>query len=260
MTKLLTISLTAFALFALFSCSDDETPNTNTDAEYYPMTTGSYWVYESKELDGEGKVTATTTDSVAISKTTTKLGKECFEFKNYEGDDHDGNTYQYKTETELYTLIDVILPDPEELPLPYIDEQWVKIADENQSSWAIFELALNDFEIEIEGVKGKLTGTLKITGRKGGMVSLSGIMGQSYNTQEFTIENHIVGTFKEASVGLTGTIDEKINVRYYYADNVGLVKYRSEPLLAKIKTAFNTIQVPISGREEILLRTNVTVK
>ncbi len=263
MTKLLTISLTAFALFALFSCSEDKDPNTNTDAEYYPMTVGSYWVYESKELDGEGKVTATTTDSVAISKTTTRLDKECFEFKNYINSVHDGDTYQYKTETELYTLLDVILPDEEELPLPIgeIVEQWVKIADKNQSSWDIFELPIQDFAIEIEGVAGELTGTLKIVGRKGGMVSLPGIMGQTYNAQEFTVENHIVGVIKVTSLGgITGDIDEKINVKYYYADNVGLVKYRSEPLLAKIKTAFNTFQVPISGREEILLRTNVSAQ
>ncbi|MCO5251896.1 MAG: hypothetical protein M9949_10825 [Candidatus Kapabacteria bacterium] len=261
MTKFLTIILTTFALFALFSCSEDKAPNTNTDAEYYPMTTGSYWVYESKELDGEGKVTATTTDSVAISKTTTKLGKECFEFKNYEGDDHVGNTYKYKTETELYTLLDVILPDPDDFPLPYseIDDQWVKIADENQSSWDIFELALNEFEIEMEGVAGKLTGTLKIVGRKGGIVKLSGIMGQSYNAQEFIVENHISGVFTITSFGwpVDVDIDEKINIRYYYADNIGLIKYRAEPLLVKLVTPLGTYNVPIKGREEILLRTNV---
>jgi hypothetical protein len=225
------------------------------------MEVGSYWVYDSKRLDGEGKVIGTSTGSVAIYKTSTRLSKECFVFNNYADGEHQGDTYQYKTETELYTLLDVILPDPEEFPLPIgeIVDQWVKIADNNQASWDIYQHTMNDFEIDMEGIKGKLKGTLKIVGKKGSMVSLSGIMGQTYNAQEFIVENHISGKFTITSFGLPIPIDinEKIYFKYYYADKIGLIKYRAEPLII---TLAGTYQVQVRGRERILLRTNVSVQ
>lgn len=265
MTKFLTIGLAAFALFALFSCSEDKAPNNKIDVEYFPMTNGSYWVYDSKEYDADGKETGTSTDSMAISRTTTKLGKECFEFKTYVDGQHDGDIYQYKVEAQLFTLLESILPEDNAIGLPFgeIEDQWVVIADLNASQWNIYELDLNNFEIDYGGIGGKLNGKFKMVGKKGNKVILDNIMGASHTAQEFIVENLITGKFGITSlpIPLTVDVDSKIIAKSYFVDGIGLIKSKSEPTtIDLVIPGFGIQKLPVPGNSSILLRTNVTVK
>jgi hypothetical protein len=266
MTKFLTIILTAFAMFALFSCSgDDKTPNNKTDAEYFPMTTGSYWVYDTKEYDAEGKETGTSSDSVAISRTTNKLGKECFEFKTYANGQHDGDIYQYKTEAQLFTLLESVLPEDNAIGLPFgeIDDQWVVIADLNASQWNMYDLDLNNFDIDYGGIAGKLNGKFRMVGKKGNKVILDNIMGASHTAQEFIIEYLITGKIGVTSLPfpITVDVDSKIIAKSYFVDGIGLIKSVSEPTTIDLVIPGIGIQkLPVPGNTSIILRTNVTVK
>lgn len=261
MKRILTISLTALMLLAMFSCSDDKSSNVN-ETEMFPMEVGSYWVYDSKELDAEGEVTATSTDSTAISRKTTKLGTECFEFKTYVDGAHDGDIYQYKSEVKLYTLLEAILPEDNAIGLPFgeIEDQWVLIADLNASQWNIFELDLNEFEIDYGGLAGKLNGKFKMVGKKGNKVVLDNIMGASHTAQEFVVENIITGKFSITSLPLpiSVDVDSKIISRSYFVDGIGMIKSQSEPTTIDLVIPGIGLQkLPVPGNESILVRTNV---
>ncbi|MBE2189537.1 MAG: hypothetical protein KGZ71_10505 [Desulfobulbaceae bacterium] len=262
MTKFWTISLTAFALFALFSCSEDKDTTKNTETELFPMKIGSYWVYDAKEFDAEGKETGASTDSMAISRTTTKLDKECFEFKTYVDGQHDGDFYQYKVGAQLFTLLESILPEDNAIGLPFgeIEDQWVIIADLNASQWNIYELDLNGFDIDYGGIGGKLNGTFKMVGKKGNKVILDNIMGASHTAQEFVIENIITGKFSITSLPfpITVDVDSKIIARSYYVDGIGLIKSSAEPTTIDLVIPGIGLQkLPVPGNQGILLRTNV---
>ena len=157
------------------------------------------------------------------------------------------------------------MPEDNAIGLPFgeIEDQWVVVADLNASQWNIFELELNQFDIDYGGLAGKLNGDFKMVGKKGNKVILEDIMGASHTTQEFIVENIIIGKFTITSLPfpVTVDVDSKIISRNYYADGIGMIKSESEPTtIDLVLPGMGTQKLPVPGNSSILLRTNVTVK
>ncbi len=259
MKRILTILLLAASALLIYSCSEDSGTNNTSTGDMYMMKEGNYWVYNSDELDEEGQHVATSIDSVVVTRKTNKLNKDCFELKAYSDGVHEGNTYQYSEGTILYTLLESILPeDGLGLPFGNIEEQWVKIADMNSSQWVIFELDLKDAEIDYGGVEGKLSGKFKITGKKGHTVILDYVLGKKETAQEFITENSVIGKLSLAQLpGVTIDIDFKIVARSYFVAGIGMVRSVMEPTKIALNTPIGKYELPVSGSNDNLIRTNV---
>jgi len=78
--------LTALSLFtlALSSCEKDTDEPEMTTADYYPMTTGSYWIYDSYNFNNAGTQTAKWVDSIIVGEKKKFNGNDYSLFKNYE--------------------------------------------------------------------------------------------------------------------------------------------------------------------------------
>lgn len=259
MKRILTVFLIAALAVVIYSCSKDSGTNNTPSGDMFMMKEGNYWVYNSTELNEEGQPVGTSTDSVACSRKTNKLNKDCFELKAYTDGTHNGNTYQYSEGSSLYTLLESILPD-DGLGLPFgnIEEQWIKIADMNSSQWAIFELDLKDVDIDYGGLAGKLNGKYKITGKKGNKVILDNVLGKTETAQEFITENSVTGKFSLAQLPIGAIdIDFKIIARSYFVEGIGMVKSVMEPTKIAINAPLVKFDLPVPGNEDILIRTNV---
>lgn len=218
--------LLAVSLFlSLQSCSEDNSTNDNTTTKkYFPTTVGSWWIYQSFELDSNGvKIPESLRyDTAKIIGSFNIAGKMATAIEEHSGDDSIDTTYFSYENDKIYTLLSTF--DNETIPIK--GDQWIIIADFNSSSWIILKdttfapLEIPDF--------GTFTPTLGITGRKGNATNFV-VKGKSIPSQEFIITMSFNLKISISGVPLPVNASFDVVQRILFGENIGNVVRQTDP-------------------------------
>lgn len=232
----------------LQSCSEDNSTNNTTPKTYFPTTVGSWWIYQSFDLDSNGvkvpeSVAYDTSRIIGSFNVSGKLAT-AMESRSSNGS-VDTNYFSYETD-KIYTLLSIFNNDM----IPIEGSQWVLIADFNASNWTI----LKDTTFapsEIPGL-GTVTPTLGITGRKGNSTNVV-VKGKAIPSQEFiiTMKFNLKVSIPGVPLPINGTF-EVIN-HIYFGENVGSVLQQTDPS----EINFVVIQQKIPGSRSELIEYSI---
>lgn len=218
--------LLAVSLFlSLQSCSEDNSTNDNTTPKtFFPTTAGSWWIYQTFELDSNGvKIPESLRyDTTKIIGSFNIAEKMATAIEERSGDDSIDTTFFSYENDKLYTLLSTF--DNEMIPIK--GNQWIIIADFNSSSWIILKdstfasLEIPDF--------GTITPTLGITGRKGNATNFV-VKDKSIPSQEFIITMSFNLKISIPGVPLPVNASFDIVHRVSFGENVGNVGRQTDP-------------------------------
>lgn len=214
------------------SCSDDTTTNPNPSNDIFPLTSGSYFIYNNIRLDsltGQPDLNALTTDSMIVKKDTVVAGVSASEFQVFRLGQLIRSDYYSKTAQTisgywqyippgitLNQLVSTLLPQ---------NRRWSKFADYSTSNeWAIADTTLTGISIPFSGLNVPTNAVISMKGKKltAGTEVVNGV---SYpNTTKFEIKLSITPTV--TIPGLPASQLSAIIVYQYVwvANNVGIIK------------------------------------
>lgn len=224
--SIISLLLLSIALFlSLQSCSEDNSTNDNTTTKnYFPTTVGSWWIYETFELDSNGvKIQKTLRyDTAKVVGSFNIAGKMATAIEERSGDNSIDTGYFSYENDKIYTLLSIF--DNETIPIK--GNQWIIIADFNSTNWTILKDTTLD-PIEVPDF-GTLTPTLGITGRKGNATNFV-VKGKSIPAQEFVITMKYNLKISIPGVPLPINAPLDIILRIIFGENIGIVVRQMDP-------------------------------
>ncbi len=232
-----------FAFFALVvlisSCSDNSTttPDTTT-TDMFPNTIGNYWINENYSLDTLGAIdmTSKSTDSTIVTGSMQLNGKLATELTTIAKDTTTKN-YISKGTNQLFSGADMInglvgaftayiSVDPNKL---YLDEKWLLVADQSQTSWAIATKNFTNIPFSYNTtMNGTMSGTTVVTGKKGTTLKMT-IQGKEYTAQEYIMESNLNSNL--SIIIPIGTIKIQNTQHFWLVPGVGLVKQQVDNIV-----------------------------
>ncbi|MFH1050320.1 MAG: hypothetical protein V1779_05235 [bacterium] len=235
------ILIPALIIFGLIACSerypnspyyDDTESNGNTvknKVRYFPDQIGSYWIYETYDLDTLDRIelTSLSIDSIIVESELMKANKKAKQFVRYS---RSGLNYQKAGEfyyaiegNKLYSLQTYLSKFFQGMPYQLVnfsDSEWIKIVDPDDDLWRIYRMNLEDVSIpNLPFVK--LNGKIDVLASWEGKETLN-VNGKSIVADEYLI------TFEfdaDLTIPLFGNINIGIEreLYQYYANDIGLV-------------------------------------
>lgn len=225
----------AFPILALLvSCGEDDSNGTgpSTQKSYFPVTTGSWWIYFNYDIDSAGnKITDTEYyDTARIVGKQTINGKLAAIITSHNSRDEVDTSYFAFENNKLYTLMDFYSSDFFDFPA----SQWVPIADFNASSWKILpDTTLPPVDIPMPDGNLKLTATISIDGSKGGQKNIT-VKGKSIVCQEIINTTKMIMKFEIPGVPIPISATTNVKMYLYFGENIGLVARRVDPTLINV--------------------------
>ncbi|GAB1430856.1 hypothetical protein MASR2M18_16900 [Ignavibacteria bacterium] len=234
--KIRVLAIIASAAVAILSaCSDNSTNSPGSTKNYYPTTVGSSWQYETAEIDTAGKDIGTPSQyTESIARTVDTLGKTKVAIRT------NGTSYSYPYVVEGSSLW--LFGDSFSFATGGVEAgaRWNKYADfTSQAQWKIYDTTLTGIKdtLDISGTPVPITidGELTVNGKNSGTETIT-VKGKTYTDcakitltfgTSIKVKGSLLGVPLEVPVTSTSTST------YWYADNVGLVKAVSTPLIPK---------------------------
>jgi hypothetical protein len=232
---LLLISLLVFAISCAEDDDDKKTP-TDTTTNYYPLTSGSYWIYARSEVDANGTMSNTTYERSEVSGSEVVSGHNTTKVETYRGDapnnmgneSEETNNY-YSDNGKVYASISFIKQlltvDALGITIPIeTDVEFVKLVDVNATSWDVIELPFTNLPIEFGGQNISFTGKATLKATYAGEKAYSNTkLNLNGNTAAFVYSLVIDGDVKLASIP-AGKISVKSTIERWYMKDIGQVK------------------------------------
>ncbi|MES2764980.1 MAG: hypothetical protein V4642_03875 [Bacteroidota bacterium] len=218
------------------ACSgDDNTVTPTTTANYYPTTTGSYWVYEDHAIDTNGtqSTEVMSTDSTYAGGQKTVGDKVANEFMTRtvsEFGDTTTSSYSYSEDSQIYSYINAA----EFSPLGgEAASMWVKTADfKATTEWTALTQELPAIEVPAEltgGFAVSVTPKYTMKGKKGTMQAVT-FEGKSMQAQEIISTTSVTLDKIKLSGFPTGqSVSFDVINKSYFVENIGMVKSVTEP-------------------------------
>ncbi len=266
------ILILSFMILGLIACSerypnspyyDDSDTQGNSlknKVRYFPDNIGSYWVYETHQLDTLNRIVATslTIDSIVVENELIKAGKNAKQFSvfsrsdiNYKKSD---DLFYAIENNKLFTLQTYIAKFFKGIPFQLVtlsENEWIKIVDPDDDLWRIYRLNLDNVTIPNLPLV-KMNGKIDILASWEGKKNLN-INGKSIETDEYLI------TFEfdaDLTIPLLGTLNIGIEreLYQYYANDIGMV-FES---LSSSSVAFPVMgSINLPGYESKLIKYNI---
>lgn len=276
------VGLAAATTLGFVSCSSDSTsPNTdnngggnNTNTKnYLPFSKGSAWVYDDVALDtltGERIPASLAQETDSITAVGTVGGRaDAYTLQTFRAGLSTDTTIMAKTTNTFDQYIETPLVSNFTETQP----EWRSFVDFTKDNFTVLNTDLANItliETELQGfaVTVKASGKLIITTKKGTPATVT-VDGKSVTAQEYIVETSVDGK-------LSGTINNTVSLpegffnpfkatiiaRYWFAENIGIVKYKEEPYSVGASWNANPILgVPAGsqvqkflGRERTLVR------
>ncbi len=254
-TNVMTLSLLALILI---SCPEDDNPTNGGNgidfSTYFSTSSGSFWIYEHKEIDYDSKSQTgeTTYDSTAVTGIEEKTGKQATVFTSWDYDNAGGasnptDLYYYEENESVYAHADLFnralaqIELPVDIPLD-IGDQWLKIADNQSNSWITTSVTIEDVEISFQGIPGLFGGQILVEGTKAGSEKIT-LSGSEINTIKFAHTITLSGELKSLEgITLLTLSPISTNFNLWFGENAGIVKTELESFLASI---------PLLGEQKI---------
>ncbi len=213
----------------------------------YPNTIGSYWINQNYSIDTLGNINtkSLTTDSTIVTGMKQLDGKLATEFSSISSATTT-KSYNAKEANKVFISADginsllnifstVISVDPSKITL---DEKWLMIADQSQSSWKVANKTFSKVPFTFATNKGTFSGTTLVNSKKGNTQNFD-IQGTSYSAQEYVVESNITINLSVVIDPLpiplpAGTIKITNVQHYWFANGVGLVKTQTDNTIMDI--------------------------
>jgi hypothetical protein len=277
------VGMAAAATLGFVSCSSDSTsPDTNNNGRnnntntknYMPFTKGSAWVYDDVALDtltGERIPASLAQETDSITAVGTVAGRaNAFTLQTFRAGLSTDTTIMAKTTNTFDQYIETPLVSN----FTETQAEWRSIVDFTKDNLTVLNTDLANItliETELQpglAVTVKASGKLIINTKKGGTATLT-IDGKSVTAQEYIVETSIDGTLSGTlnnvfplPTGFFNPFKATIIARYWFADNIGIVKYKEEPYSIGASWNANTaFGIPAGsqvqkflGRERTLVR------
>ncbi len=255
--KLVLLSL-VLPLF-IISCSDDDNNVSPNSSNYYPMKSNNYWVYDYYSYDMQNNIQNDTykKDSVVVAQQQNYMGKDAYLLNEFSDGVMANGTYFSYADKKLYAESKFILPSSDAglmLPLDKITNEWAILADFDAASWNILTHQFANETIEFPGlpVAPTFSANYNVTGAKGTDVQMQ-IGGKTVNAKEIIVKHTVAGSLK--ILILSAPINFTITEKYYFVENIGLVKMVSESQTVSITIpTMGTQSIEVPGYEKTLVR------
>ncbi len=238
------------------ACSDDKKNPVNNDPQsttknYLPMKSGSFWIYDTYDLDMQNQVNPETKqiDSVVAGEKSIYLEKEATKLKQFVDGELNANYHFYTEEKSIFAESNYILPlnSGFGLPIDKITNQWVKIADFDGTNWDVLSYQFADESISMPQLPSgiKLNADYKVTAaRSAGNVAIP-YGDTNLDAVEITLSHTVTGSISYLlfSFPITFTITQKL----YFAKDIGIVKVITQSQKININLGVagsQTIDVP----------------
>lgn len=216
----------------LISCKEDST-GPSTQKTYFPVATGSWWVYLNYGIDSAGNKIPDTEyyDTTKIVGTQTIKGKLAVIMTSRSSMGAADTLYFAFENNKLYTHLNFFNNEFFE----FTGDQWVLIADFNGTQWKILpDTTLPTIEIPMPDVGTvKLTATISIDGSKGSQSNIT-VKGKSISSQEILNTVKMVMKFEIPVIPLPITTTTNVVMHLYFGENVGLVRLHVDPTLINL--------------------------
>jgi len=212
---LLIISLLVFAASCAEDDDDDKKTPTDTTTNYFPLASGSYWVYSMEEVVAGHNTTKVNTYE---SDAPNNFGSEASASNNYYNDN--GKVYASISFVEQLLTVEAL-----GITIPLNTEiNFIKLIDVNASSWDVIEIPFNDLPLEFNGMNINFTGTAKLNAKYLGEKAYSNTtLSLNGNVAAFEYGFEITGNVKLAGFD-AGTITVKSTIERWYMKDIGQVK------------------------------------
>lgn len=254
MKKLLFAFCGVVAISMLLSSCSDDSNGPSTKGDMLPLTNGTYWLYDNYEIDSNGvayKIDGY--DSVVVAGTSTIMEKTASIVKtisiNPDGtaDTPTDNYYYLENSNALYMHSKAFTDALSSSLFPIqLTEKWMKIADEDDEDWKVYEENID----AIQGPFGTvITGKVIITGERGGTKNFT-VKNKSISTNEYKMNINFTGSATLNNIPIGLNFDRVMLL--YFADGIGLVSQKMSAFKLPI------VNLPLPGSETIL--TNYSIK
>jgi hypothetical protein len=253
-------SLLSILSALLISCGDDNPTDNNGNKNYMPLTNGNYWIYESKMVDTLGNIdeSVSYTDSSAITGTETKDGELATVLTNYRFENNSwvevSKEHLYNKNNKTYIYSDYLTKMNfmgVQLDLG-IEGQWLVYIDNSSDSWTLLNNAqIDTVEMNLQGMPLKVAGTLTITAKKLANETVNA-QGKNYDAGKFEYKAVLSGSafYQGFPIPVTSTLIRT----YWFADEVGVVKQRTDPGI--FNATFLNTKIP--GETSILTKSQLS--
>ncbi|MBM2813619.1 MAG: hypothetical protein HW421_381 [Ignavibacteria bacterium] len=253
--KNFSIIVPVLLFFLATGCHKENSTTPSNQSSYFPITSGSNWIYDYYTLDSMNNRTniKPTLDSTAITGNSKMLEKDCkilssFEFNN--GAYTKGPDSYWRTEaTKTYVhsnIFSAMLAMPI-MPIT-LEDKWLKIFDfDNSDGWLVL---VKDIDTLMFGLP--LKGSLQALGSLEEMKTITVPYG-SMMTYHFLIRVNFNGNIAAPVIG-TVPINFTRKMHFYIAENIGIVKrfYESSSISIPLMGGFS-----MPGEEANLIRFNI---
>ncbi|HPI20020.1 MAG TPA: hypothetical protein PKY56_06575 [Candidatus Kapabacteria bacterium] len=252
--------------FLIVSCSDDSSTNPETTKNYFPNTTGNYWIFNEYTLDFDNQKEnpdIPTIDSAAITGTEVAFGKT---LSKYDVFTLISDIYQKQQEMRLAYesgtfymrsnyLNNMMKLDnlPIDLPLQLPDSILKIINTKSSAEFEVFSKTLKDIPISYGGINATVNGEFKITSKKSAEDVMT-INGVSVKTFKYTLPISLTITIKAAIFPIPIPISFSTNYNLWIAENIGIVKTQLE---SKNLYVEDVVDYDYLGFQTELIRYNV---
>ncbi len=253
--------------FLIISCSDDSSTNPVTTKNYFPNTTGNYWIFNDFSLDIDNQKEEPdmpSIDSTAITGTEVAFGKTLSKYDIFTliNDIYikqqemrlaydDGSFYMRSNFINTFLKFDDL---GVELPFNLPDTLLRIIDTKNANEREVYSKTYTDFGIPDTPFGNLvLNGTMKITSKKA-LDEVITINGVNVNAVKYTIPISLKGKIT-ASLIYEDEFEYILNYHIWLAENIGIVKTNLESKLLEIPIVNQNF--PYYGYVTELVRYNV---
>lgn len=242
---------------------NDDGENTNTatsKARYFPDNIGSFWVYETFELDSMNQVMkqSLSYDSVIVESGIVKANRKSKLFTNYRKTtgnyQKNGENYYAFDGKKLLTLQIYLNKFFQGIPFSFINfsaNDWITIVNPDDDLWRVYRMKLDNTTIPNLPF-GTMNGKVDVLASWEGKKNIN-IDGRSLSADEYLITFEFDG---DIAVPFINTIHISVTreLYQYYANDIGLV-YESMSSSALSIPLLGNINLP--GYQSKLIRYNI---
>ncbi len=214
------------------SCEKENSISPQGDKNIFPLAIGNYWIFETYDLDFTGRNIPNTLRIDTLA-TITKLNNDIWEFLfNY--DSFSYNEYYYYRKKQIGYLF-----DPQKLGINIDKKIWLKIVDLDISSFHNFDTIIPNYPniFKNDTISARINiaiNTYKMRADTG-IIKNMRVYYYGYDTK---IDRLLTFKYKFPNDpdSIEVTIAHLQNLRYDFAENIGLFNIRLDPSQIKITT------------------------
>ncbi len=231
MLKNLTLGLTICLAMVFAACSSDDTTNppTNSGANYLPVKSGNYWIYNVQMIDSvtndvRGEIAVDSTYYMDSLSFNGKMAYRLVSVNPLDLSQRDTSYYSKGSDGTVYYFVNTSTPELAVLAPDLVPPQkWVPIKPGSESaSWTSFDTTYTGVTLDLTSMgltKIAATVNFKATGTKGLSKSVT-INAKNYDAYEY-VQNYSIAVN-------SNTISYVLTQHYLFIDGVGMYQTRSE--------------------------------